>query len=54
MVQTYLADLCLRSVSPVLKKLLCPVYEGLYVHTVIPLDPPTMQTVATEAALQPL
>ena len=52
--QTYLADLCLRCVFHVLKKLLCPVYEGLYVHTVIPLDPPATQTVATEAALQPL
>ena len=36
MVQTHLADLCLRLVSHIIQKLLCPVYEGLYVQAVIP------------------
>ena len=50
----YLAGLCLRLVSHVIKKLLRPVYEGLYVQAVIRQSPPAVLAVATKAALQSL
>ena len=50
--QTCLADLCLSLLSHVLKKLLCPVYEGLYVQAVIGQGPPAVAlAVTTEAAM---
>ena len=54
LVQAYLADLCLRRVTHVLKELLCPVYEGLHVQAVIWQGPPAALAVAAKAALQPL
>ena len=51
LVQTCLADLCLRLVPHVRKKLLCPVYEGLHVQAIIWQGPPAALAVATKAAL---
>ena len=52
--QAHLAESLLSPAPHVIKKLLCPVYEGFCVQAVIPQDPPAVLTVATEAALQPL
>ena len=54
MVQTHLANLCLRLVAHVPKKLLRPVYEGLHVQAVTWQGPTATLAVATETALQPL
>ena len=50
--QAHLAESFLGVAPHVIKELLCPVYEGFCVQTVIPQDPPAVLTGATEAALQ--